>query len=178
MRKLFYISFVSISILVAFSCKNPNNPSSVVPVISFANFTTSDNTHAVLTFNFSDGDGDIGMQQGDTAYDFYMRYYWKNYTGNFVTYYYQWPGLSDSSLIDYTIITYRIPYIDNPSKSPGLNGQIIININGYRPPAPPPYPSKYTDSLQHFRYEFYIYDRALHKSNVVTTPEFDTNYSY
>jgi hypothetical protein len=187
MRKLFYLTVVVIILLLAFSCKKETVNPNAAPVISFASFTTSDNLHAVLTFNFSDANGNqnIGLQPSDTSgafaagqvgyYDFYMRYYRKNAVGNFIPYYFQYPNVSDSSLEDLSIITYRIPYLDVNIKTQALNGQIIINLNGYRP-----FPETTTigDSLQHFRYEFWIYDRDMHKSNVVTTPEFDTNYTY
>jgi hypothetical protein len=194
MRKLFYLAVVALVLLLAFSCKKETVNPNAAPVISFASFTTSDNLHAVFTFNFSDANGNqnIGLNPSDTSgifapgqvgyYDFYMRYYRKNAVGNFIPYYFQYPGQSDSSLGDLSIITYRIPYLNVNIKTQALNGQIIINLNGYRPLNYPNSPQSvataWADSIQHFRYEFWIYDRDMHKSNVVTTPEFDTNYPY
>ena len=180
MRKVFYLSIIALLfMLVVFSCKNPNSTPNTAPVISFANFTTSSITSATLTLNFSDADGDIGIQQSDTAsYDFIIQYYYKNYAGNFTKFNWHWPLQPFTSLIDSSIYTYSIPYIQNNSKNTSLNGQIIINMNVYRPPVPiPPSPTvNWADSLSHFRYQFYMYDRAGHKSNVVTTPEFDLSY--
>jgi hypothetical protein len=191
MRKLFYTSLIAFVLLFAFSCKKDNSTPNAAPVISYDSFVMGPQSAmtATLTFNFSDADGDIGLQPGDTTgsyatgsvgyYDFYMRYYWKNYAGNFVTYYFPWntPINGDTSFIDKSIITGRIPYINNTSKVKSLSGQIIIPLFEYIPAAPyPPPPPKlvnWTDSLDHFKYEFWIYDRAGHKSNVVTTPEFD-----
>lgn len=175
MKKLFFLVFVLFFFLIVFSCKKSTTTPNVAPIISYGSFTMADNQNAVITFNFSDADGDIGLQQSDTtAYDFWMRFYYKNYKGNFVTYWYPFPGQpSLHTLIDSNIITYRIPYINNTSKVKSLNGQIIINLYEYRPP---PLNRNPNDSLNHFKYEFWIYDRAGHKSNVVTTPEFDTPY--
>lgn len=172
MKKLFYLSLTVCILIFAFSCKKQNNTDSETPQISFSNFVWADKQHAILTFNFKDGDGDIGLQQSDTAeYDFWMRYNYKSpTTGQFVTYYHAIPGLPATSLIDSNIFTYRIPYIDNKSKIKSLDGQIIVNLNGYIPPF---YRPNSNDSLLHVRYDFYIYDRARHKSNVATTPEFD-----
>ncbi|HEX7412925.1 MAG TPA: hypothetical protein VF411_02685 [Bacteroidia bacterium] len=179
MRKLFYISLVSISVLFAFSCKKTSVDSNAAPVISFASFTTTDQFNAVLTFNFSDANGNnnIGLHQGDTAADFYMRFYYKNYKGNFVPYYFPISGQPQHSPIDSSITTYGIPFISTNSNVQSISGQVIIHFTtGYRPFIPNTPPINIVDSLQHFRYEFYIYDRNMRKSNVVTTPEFDTNY--
>ena len=181
MRKLFCISLIGLISLFVFSCKKNQQPvSDAAPVISFANFTTTDARHAVFTFNFSDADGNrnIGLQQSDTSgnfapgtvgyNDFYMRYYYKNSAGNFVKCFIPYPGLSIHSNDDSCIIADRIPYMDINIKSQAISGQIIINLNGYKPTG--------ADSFNHFRYEFWIYDRNMRKSNVVTTPEFDTPY--
>ena len=147
------------------------------PVISYASFTTSDPQNGVIAINFTDPDGDIGLNQSDTggayAYDFYMRYYvWSPYANTYVKYYRAYTN--GNSLIDSSIIAYRIPFVVNNSKSKSLDGQVIVNLNGYRPPRQ----DAYDDTLQTFRFQIWIYDRALHKSNVITTPSFTTNYAY
>ncbi len=177
MQKLFYFSFILM--LALFSCKKESTPAPGPPVISFGSFTTTNGINGVITFNFTDPDGDIGLHQEDTTgsysktgvgyYDFYMRYYYKNYLGNFVTYYHQF-NTTPNPLSDSLIFGYRIPFVTNNIKSKTLDGQIIVNLNGYKPYF------NYNDSISDFRFEFWIYDRALHKSNVVTTPEFHTPY--
>ena len=105
-----------------------------------------------------------------------MKYFRKNASGNFVGFYFPIANTPTNSPIDSAIVTYSLPYINTNSKSSAVNGQIIINLNGYRPLFYyAPY-NLWADSVQHFRYEFWIYDRNGVKSNVVTTPEFDTNY--
>jgi hypothetical protein len=175
-KKLFYFS--AVLVLVLYSCAKTTPPAPAPPVISYGSFTTSDAFNGVITINFSDADGDIGLNQSDTTgpyargtvgyYDFYMRYYyWSHYFSKYVTYYNPIAGQSPS-LADSAITPYRIPFIINNTKNKGLDGQIIVNLNQYKPPGP--------DSLQNFRFQIWIYDRALHKSNVVTTPSFTTPY--
>lgn len=187
MKKLFCFSVVLV--LVFYACKKETTPAPAPPIITFGSFTTSDAYTGVFTFNFSDADGDIGLNPSDTSgpyatntvgyYDFYMRYYcWSPHANKYITYYFPF---GSNLLTDSAILTYRIPFVTNNTKNKGLNGQIIINFDGtgYKPPDQPititPTPPN-SDSLHHFRFEFWIYDRALHKSNVVTTPGFVTPY--
>ena len=90
-------------------------------------------------------------------------------TGTYKTFHYQF-NPTPNPLSDSLIFAYRIPYVTNNIKSKTLEGQIIVNVNGYKPV------SHYNDSLSNFRFQFWIYDRALNKSNVVTTPGFHTTY--
>ncbi len=178
MKKLFYFSFGLV--LFLFSCKKETTPAPGPPVISFGSFTTTNGTNGVITFNFTDPDGDIGLHQEDTIgnyskggvgyYDFYMRYYYLSpTTGNYMPFHFQFNSIPNP-LSDSLIFAYRIPFVTNNIKSKTLDGQIIVNLNGYKPSF------SYNDSLSNFRFEFWIYDRALHKSNVVTTPGFHTIY--
>jgi hypothetical protein len=166
MKKLFYSSVLLLCILFAFSCKK-TAPVSVIPVISFAGFTATDNSTAVLTFNFTDGDGDIGVPSGDSTIDCYIRYYYLSPTsGKYLPLYAAISGNPNpNSLADSNIYTYSIPYITDNLKSKSLDGQVVINMNGYKSTH-----GALPDSLDSFRYTIWIFDRAGHKSNVVTTP--------
>ncbi|MEO8762380.1 MAG: hypothetical protein ABI388_12405 [Bacteroidia bacterium] len=169
MKKLF--CFLIIVTLFTFSCKKAATPVPTPPVISYASFTTSSADNARLILNFHDVDGDIGYQLADqtnTNIDFYMRYYNEDpaIPGKFNTFYYAFPN--GTPLGDSAIYTYHIPYVTDNIKDKILDGQIIIDLAGYKPGD--------LDSLNNFRYEFWIFDRAGHKSNVVTTPAFHTPY--
>jgi hypothetical protein len=177
-KKLFYFSVVLVVAL--YSCKKETTPAPAPPVISYGDFAISSGTRALLTINFSDADGDIGLNQSDTIgfyakntvgyYDFYMRYYyWSKNFNKFMPYYFPWS--TSNNYIDSAIVTYRIPFVTNNTKSKGLDGQIIVDINQYKPLPNSVYSN---DSLTTFRFDIWIYDRALHKSNVVTTPTFTT----
>ena len=179
MKKLFGISLIFIVFLCLEACKKPTPLAPGPPFISFANFTTSNGGNAVFTFNFTDPDGDIGLNQSDTIgafapgnlyyYDFYMRYYYYSPTKALYSSFY-YPLTPKDTLVNNGYYTYRIPYITDNIPSKALNGQVIVNLNAYKPS------TQYNDSLSNFKYEFWIYDRALHKSNVVTTPVFMTKY--
>ena len=116
MKKLFYSSLALLTILFAFSCKK-EAPVSNVPVISFSSFTATSDLNAVLTFSFTDGDGDIGVSSGDDTKDCFIRYYYKDPTSvNYLTYYYPIDTLR-TRLADSNIYAYGIPYITNNLKS-------------------------------------------------------------
>ena len=168
MRKIFYTSVI---ILVLFSCKKTTDVKPGPPTIEYVNFTTSDSYTAKLTFSFSDPDGDIGIQQDlqdSSNYDFFMRYYYKNHNGDYVPFYYHAPNTTADPYRDSTIYTYHLPYIVNTITTHTLNGQVEVDLSGYKPGN--------LDSLNNFKYKIWIYDRAGNKSNVITTPEFHTNY--
>lgn len=152
------------------SCKKESNPAPAPPQITFGSFTTTNDISARITLNFKDNDGDIGYeeaQQDNTNYDFYMRYYYEDTVtaGVYHTYYYH---ASNDPLSDSNIYVYHIPYVTNNIKTKSLDGQIIIDLNGYKPAS--------TKMLNSFRYNIWIYDRARHQSNVITTPGFHTSY--
>jgi hypothetical protein len=107
----------------------------------------------VLKFSFIDGDGDIGLKSSDTSaaykYDLFINYYEKQ-KGVF-------------KLMELPDITFnsRIPYIESNSEDGSVKGEVEIEIfinNPY---------SKY-DTI---RFDAYILDRALNKSNIITTTE-------
>jgi len=135
---------------------------SIIPQIGFVNYyNVYDTGHiakrGILTISFQDGDGDIGLNSWDTSppfdtgsiyyYNYYIDYYEKR-NGTFVK-----VGLTPP-------FNTRIPYLtpDDPNKN--IKGIIIdtLSLN----------PKPVYDTIQ---FGMYIYDRALHKSNVVTTPQ-------
>jgi hypothetical protein len=133
------------------------------PAITFisltkvASSTTVDN-NAVLKIFFTDGDGDLGLDDGDTLspfdktniyyYNFFIKYFEKQH-GTFVAV--NLPMTFNS----------RIPRIESKGNSPSIKGEIELEvfINN---------PSSVFDTV---RFEASICDRALNISNVITTPE-------
>ncbi|HKC69656.1 MAG TPA: hypothetical protein VKG26_15570 [Bacteroidia bacterium] len=183
MKKLFCFSLVFA--LAAWSCKKETTPAPAPPIITFGSFTTSDATNGIITINFSDADGDMGLNQSDTSnqyargtvgyYDFYMRYYcWAPTQNKYIPFYYSYGNHNPYQ--DSSIFTYRIPYITNNTKSKSLNGQIVVNLFQYKPGSGPYLQDTTLCDLNNLRYDIWIYDRALHKSNVITTPSFTTPY--
>jgi hypothetical protein len=132
-----------------------------VPEIAFQGFITQFDTgmyakRGFLTISFKDGNGDIGLRPNqkeppfDTGSIYYYNYiidYYEKQNGNFVKVVLDPP------------YNARIPYLtpDDPNKA--IKGIIVdtLILN----------PMPVYDTV---KFKFFIYDRALHKSNVDSTP--------
>jgi len=169
MRKVIAIIFLLSGGLFVLSCKKIKEPDPGPPVISYKEFVIVSETEAYLHFNFTDPDGDLGLKNSDTTgafafgsiyyNDFHMRFQFKNVQGNYIDSVWVDPFVGNT---DSGFVLYRIPFIENRSRDKSLTGEVIIKMAGFRP----------ASNKKYFRYNFYIYDRAHNKSNVVTTPEF------
>ena len=134
-----------------------------IPSISFKSFILIDTTDALgnegkigeLTFDFEDGDGDIGLTQPDSLsvdssnFNLFFTLFSKT-DGEFIE-------VSENDLE--TPLNYRIPYIKKEGQNKALKGEIQIDFI---------YLLFEYDTI---KYSFFIVDRALHKSNIETTPE-------
>ncbi len=158
-----YIMLIKAMILVsAFSSceeiKNyPDEPS--IDYKSFQLFTSTDalgNPIALgkLEFDFTDGDGDIGLNQPNSdisllpdslKYNLFMQMYTME-EGIFIP-------VEDTTENS----NYRIPFIERTGQNKTLSGTIIVDIE---------YPQILHDTIY---YTFYILDREFHKSNTDTT---------
>jgi hypothetical protein len=133
-----------------------------VPYIEFNSFTVFDTTDILgnnakagrLKFYFEDGDGDLGLKppseiQNDTTNLFFTLFRKKD--GTMVT-------APDNDPLKPS--SYRIPYMERLGQNKILKGTIsvIFQYNFY-------------SSSDTIRYDFYIKDRALNASNVVSTSE-------
>ncbi len=177
--------FIGISSIFILSCRKQKDISPI-PRIEFKSFVPYANDSAVLVIKFEDGDGDIGLTQADTSGSFaksseyynnlYLIYYYKKDDGNFSRFAYlktikKTPPTPDSSYWDTLKLAYRIPDLRPKGQNKVLEGEIKAKI-------PAPYywsgdASGIFPPHKTFRYEVYIYDRELHKSNLVTTQDVD-----
>jgi hypothetical protein len=147
------------------------------PLIGCPTHQQYGNDSLVLKFNFCDKDGDIGLGTNDTTGIFaqgniWMIYYFKDSTGNWSMFD---TDISNSQM-DTLIIKYRIPPVPalpittpvfvggfpNPVKlylysTNTLNGEIQCMI---KPLASP---------HNEIKFDIFIYDKALNKSNTITT---------
>jgi len=98
----------------------------------------------VITFGFTDGDGDIGVSQGDTTKNMFA---------------YQ-IGISNGEQQSPELLDYTIPYVTPEGQNKSLKGEIDIDV--MISPLLFPY-----DSVQ---FEIYIEDRDKNQSNIITTP--------
>ena len=163
MKALAKILILIITVLLSgLSCKKIEYLPEI-PSISFKSFILIDTIDALgnegkigeLTFDFEDGDGDIGLTQPDslsadsTNFNLFFTLFGK-IDGEFIE-------VSENDLE--TPLNYRIPYIEKEGQNKALKGEIQIDFI---------YLLFEHDTI---KYSFFIVDRALHKSNVETTPE-------
>lgn len=132
-----------------------------IPEIAFQSFITQFDTgmyakRGFLTISFKDGNGDIGLwpDQKWPPFDTGSIYYY-NYI---IDYYEKQNGTFVKVVLD-PPYNARIPYLtpDDPNKA--IKGIIVDTL------ALNPMPLHDT-----VKFKFYIYDRALNKSNVDSTP--------
>ena len=158
--KIHFIVLLSIFFFF-FGCrKSEQYP--IIPEIKFVSLDvyTNDSTHVnegLLKFSYSDGDGDLGLQANDTTpphdYDIYSLFYKKHNVN----------GVIDTIKINTPApVAARIPYLTPKGATKAIKGEIDVTI-------PLPLSNGGKDTIY---FQTYIFDRAMHKSNIITTPDF------
>jgi len=166
--------YIAIGFFLMLSACKKQETFPIIPQISFKELTKNYNTQGTLTsidlkFDFTDGDGDIGLKQNDVSppyalnspyyYDLMVDYLeFDKKTGLFVHIYPSSPIEGDTAHVQYNA---RLPYLVPAGKNKTLKGEITQNINTF-------------GFGEKVRLDFFIYDRALHKSNVISTPMIET----
>lgn len=155
---------------------------STIPAIEYksATFYKSANgtdSLMVLAFTFKDGDGDIGLDQGDTfppfqaSRDRYNRAsnpfhynlnidYYELIDNQFSLILQELEPDSVPPIYDTLKYNFRVENITPEGRHKAIRGDIEVHIF----PSPQPFAK---DTVL---YKFFIYDRALNKSNVTQTP--------
>jgi len=155
-----YVTILAIFILLLTSCfENPNYPDQ--PIVTYKSFVI-ENDSADFSFDFTDGNGDIGLSDDEVAppynlgsyyyYNLYVQYYEKDDILGWV------PGKDLAG--DSIIFKYRIkPIIDGGKEKP-LKGTITVSIEPifYNPTSPD------SDTI---RYRIQLIDRDLNMSDWV-----------
>jgi hypothetical protein len=160
MKFLFIIFSISASLAFLFSGCEEIKSYPEEPFIEYKTFGLYRTTDALgnpillgqLEFGFTDGNGDIGLNQPDSAavadtlkYNMFLRLY----------------ELKDGVLTKVEGVAgeynYRIPYIERTGQNKTLKGDIYVDLE---------YKSIDYDSIL---YTFYIMDRAFNRSNTDTT---------
>lgn len=162
MKKIAFLSCIAITALIGLSGCMKKESFSNIPAIDYQSYFNIFDTgqyavRGILTITYQDGDGDIGLYESDTVSPYQKSgpYYY-----NFVlTYFEKQKGTFRQ--VDLGIpFSARIPPLspDNPNQpiKGTITDTLILN------------PHPVYDTI---RFEVFIYDRALNKSNVVTTPE-------
>jgi hypothetical protein len=154
---------ILLTVLVfAFSaCKKPAEYPDT-PVISFKSIYTQKDasgfdTQLNVVLDFTDGDGDVGYNDvglNDGIFDDPNSQYYFNYQVK--TYHYD-NGVLINDTVD---LSARMQNVTPDVQNKALKGEINRDL---------PLPPNMANDTFHF--EIFIYDRALHASNIVTTPD-------
>ena len=134
-----------------------------VPRIKFKDLSKIDNglgydDKGILTISFTDGDGNIGLADADTAppYNPSGMYYY-NF---FITYFEKQNGEYVAVEIPFTN-NARIPLLNTSGYDKPLKGDISIEL----------YINNFSSDFDTIRFEAFITDRDLNHSDTITTPD-------
>jgi hypothetical protein len=155
---IFFLTSLFISCLKA--GKFPKEPS-----ISFISFTPLSDS-GVLVISFTDGDGNIGLAENDTAGIFSSTQ--KYHHNLFVEYWEKIDGLGwqqgKNFAGDDIIFLYRIPVLTPNGKNKALKGKITTTIE-------PSYYNPLSANSDTIKYRITLVDRDLNESNVIESNE-------
>ena len=157
----FLIIFLAIGILFSSCIKKEEYP--FVTHIEYVDFTKIQNSlgideKGILKISFTDGDGDIGLAPGDTFGPFSRdSAYYYNF---FIKYFEKQKGIIKEIELPFPNNS-RIPFLTPSGKNKALKGDIEITLFINNP----------LTTYDTILFQAYIVDRALHKSNVISTPE-------
>ena len=144
----------------------------VVPHIALNSFTkladsTGVDQKGVIGISFTDGDGDLGLTSnqntGNYLYDIFVKYFEKK-KGVFKEVIITTPN-TITGKPDTLWFNGRIPYLTPVGKAKAISGEINDTL----------FINNYASTYDTIKYQIYIQDRALNKSNVVETPEIVVN---
>ncbi len=130
----------------------------VEPAITYKEFKQFGDSASIVV-KFTDGDGDIGLGQGDTTGSFAPgQTYYHNF---FVEYSKRENGVWSAPFVFALPLYYRVPVVTPTGQNKALEGEIAVALK--------PYPTLPGTSGDTIRYSVKLVDRALHESNLVYT---------
>lgn len=183
MKKVSYIGLLFLALAVCCCQKPVEYP--VEPKIAYEGFSylmNPDSTFSgegIISFSYTDGDGDLGLDDGDTLppFGFHDAHYYnmvvdylKCENGVFV----KTPLLSphvptspDDTLVLYDTVTFnaRFKRLRDSEEPKAISGTMDYRLTVQNPFSP-------NDTV---KFEIRILDRALHESNVIQTDAIYTN---
>ena len=161
--------FLSLIAVLAISCMQENNFPET-PAIKF-NQIINKTDSIQLWIDFTDGDGDFGLEQGDTTgsfddclrqYNLYLTYQEKQ-NGVWIDNGAAEPGILDPCVNEDAVpFYYRVPWARPTGQDQTQEGTIKLRMQTYY------LPSEYDTC----RFRIQIVDRSLKESNVVFSSEF------
>lgn len=167
MNRFFAIAITVV--LFAVSCRKPDQYSDI-PTLTFKSLSFSTDSFGsrlfTLVATFTDGDGDIGYNQGDFSdpnSPYHSDYViaiqrLKNGIWTDTLRHHYLPNTFDTIYSTFQI-AWRLPYLTPDGNNKGLKGDIEQTAD---------LPLGLNDTI---RFRAFLYDRALHKSNTITVPE-------
>lgn len=156
MRKYILYFFILSSVIYLSSCQ-ADEEFPPEPSISFVQFIAYASDSAHFTFSFTDGDGDLGLADTDTAapYDFNAFFTYSEFTDG------AWNDFDLGDLGYY----YRIPTLHEGPNPKAVSGEITVTLI--------PYFNASSSALSDtFKWSLYIQDKALNISNSIETAAF------
>lgn len=163
MKNIKSILFLSIVLALTISACQSFEEYPVVPHIEFESFAVIKNNQGIdslgfLTISYTDGDGDIGLREGDTLPPYDINFYLDLYQ-------YLDDSLRKFIFPDTNVnFNARIPDLTPSGVNKAIKGDIEYEFELYQM-----VPFLESDTIA---FEIYILDRALHQSNVIMTPLF------
>ena len=138
----------------------------IIPAIEFKDYKIDKgfwgrDSALKLTITYTDGDGDLGLSQFQLLppYDSGSIYYYNMYVYYFEYFEGKWNQVTVNDFSTDTIrFKYRFPNLTPNSDNKAIKGEIEYTITNL-------YPRKSNTIM----FRIYIYDRALHQSNIVET---------
>ena len=135
------------------------------PRIGFERFNVLGNGGAELVLTFTDGDGDVGLDQGDTLAP-YCPEECSFYYNLFLEYYElregEWTHIELDPQAGQIPFYYRVPRVEPSGQNPALNGEIKLDMPFYY----------LVSDYDTARFEITLVDRALNVSNSVISRSF------
>jgi hypothetical protein len=161
-KKKLYIYLFSV-FFVFFSCKREENFSNI-PVITFKSLEKIDDNTGIdnkawLKIEFTDGDGDIGLDDKDTFPPFDSKSIYKD--NLFIKFFEKRKGVRTEVILPLSMNVRIKPNITPTGQNKSLKGIIETAV----------YLNNVTSSYDTVSYDVYLVDRELHKSNVISTPD-------
>ncbi len=156
MKKFFfrYLFILVVGSFLTFSCVKKNSYPTI-PEIEYKDFIPFIGDSADLQVKFTDGDGDIGVADGDSTRTFWVTYYYRDTITNKYIGFYR-PLFNDTLRTGYIIKSPSNSYEGSP-----ISGEVSVRLQQFR----------HSKRITHVKYVVYLIDKAGNKSNTITTPE-------
>jgi hypothetical protein len=159
------ILYLLVVLCVVTACKKKTTDISTTPTLTFVSFTQGKDS-AIVKFNFTDGDGDIGFDAKDTTSPYTKKE--GHFYNFFVTYYEKHNGVFKAIPLN-PPLNVRLPRIVVESKDKTIQGDLYVAL-------PSPYYSPLLNIGDTIKFDYYLEDRALKKSAVVSSGNIITKY--